>query len=195
MTWATWIEPARAALQRPRRLAEAEDSVPGQPGLYTIHGDATVWRELGLGEPPDGRPLYIGKAESSLLVRDVRTHFGDGRTGSSTLRRSFAALLHDSLGLRGRPRNPNNPERPANYGLSPEHDAKLTQWMRERLALATWARPSDCTVPLVTLEDALIDELQPPLNLTGSATAWGARIKEARAVMASEARAWMATGR
>lgn len=185
-----WISSARVALQRPHRLADVVGSVPSLPGLYAVHGDASVWRELGLGDPPDDRPLYIGKAEDSLLVRDVKTHFGDGRTGSSTLRRSFAALLHDSLGLRGMPRNPNNPERPANYGLSPEHDATLTRWMRERLALATWPRPADCRVPLAALERVLIDEVQPPLNLAGSATGWGARIKAARAAMAAEARAW-----
>lgn len=188
----TWFNSARAALQRPRGLAEAEGSVPGTPGLYAIHGDASVWRDLGLGEAPDGRPLYIGKAEKSLIVRDVETHFGDGRTGSSTVRRSFAALLRGSLGLRGLPRNLVNPERPENYGLSPEDDAKLTRWMRERLALATWSKPSACTVPLADLERALIDELQPPLTLNRGTTHWSTRIKDARAMMAGEARAWMA---
>lgn len=190
-----WIELAAADLRRARRIAEAENSVPAEPGLYAVHGDAGVWRELGLGDPPDDRPLYVGKAEDSLLVRDLKTHFGDGRTGSSTVRRSFAALLHDALELRGMPRNPAKPERPANYGLAPEHDARLTRWMRERLALATWARPSECAVPLVLLEDGLIDRWQPPLNLNRCATRWTADIKAARVKMASEARAWMARTR
>lgn len=185
-----WLVQVRAALQRARPLTEAEHAIPGQPGLYAVHGDADVWRELGLGEPPDDRPLYVGKAERSLIVRDVKTHFGDGRTGASTLRRSFAALLRDSLGLRGIPRNPARPDHFANYGLSAGHDATLTRWMRERLALATWGRPSDCALPLLILERALIDELHPPLNLTGSVTPWGGRIKAARAVMTLEARAW-----
>jgi hypothetical protein len=72
--------------------------VPGRPGLYAIYGGATTWNELGLGEPPDGRPLYIGKAEDSLVTRDLKTHFGDGRTGQSTVRRSFA---QHELGKRG----------------------------------------------------------------------------------------------
>lgn len=89
--------------------------VPDAPGLYAIHGGAFVWKELGLGRKPDGRPLYVGKAESSLLARDLRQHFADGRTGSSTLRRSFAALLHDRLELHGIPRNPAKPAYFANY--------------------------------------------------------------------------------
>ena len=75
--------------------------------------------QLGLGTPPDSRPLYVGKAEDSLVARDLRQHFTDGRTGSSTLRRSIAALLHDSMGLRGIPRNPQKPGYFSNYGLSP----------------------------------------------------------------------------
>ena len=66
--------------------------VPGRPGLYAIYGDAKTWNELGLGMAPDGRPLYIGKAEDSLIIRDLKTHFGDGRTGHSTVRRSFGRL-------------------------------------------------------------------------------------------------------
>lgn len=73
--------------------------VPASPGLYAIYAAADVWQQLGLGSPPDGQPLYVGKAEDSLVARDLRQHFTDGRTGSSTLRRSFAALLHDSMGF------------------------------------------------------------------------------------------------
>jgi len=47
-------------------IAEAKVDVPPRPGLYAVHGDASVWQELGLGEPTDARPLYVGKAERSL---------------------------------------------------------------------------------------------------------------------------------
>jgi len=98
------VAEAQQALGHARPLAGAHGVVPGRPGLYAIYGDAKTWKELELGKPPDGRPLYIGKAEDSLVARDLKTHFGDGRTGQSTVRRSFAALLHDTLGLRGVPR-------------------------------------------------------------------------------------------
>jgi hypothetical protein len=183
---------AREALDRSGPLAGAESTVPGGPGLYAIYGEATTWNELGLGDPPDGRPLYVGKAEDSLVTRDLKTHFGDGRTGQSTVRRSFAALLHDTLGLSGIPRNTAKPGYFSNYGLSAAHDAALTQWMREHLHLAVWPKPVDCEFTLGQVEGALLLELQPPLNLQGVATPWTAQVKLGRAVMAKEAQAWAA---
>jgi GIY-YIG catalytic domain len=91
------VAQARNALEKQRPLDRVEGLVPDRPGLYAIHGDGNTWTGLGLGKPPDDRPLYVGKAEDSLVARDVKTHFGDGRTGQSTVRRSFAALLHDEL--------------------------------------------------------------------------------------------------
>jgi transcriptional activator/GIY-YIG catalytic domain-containing protein len=110
---------ARRALAEASPLASADAIVPARAGLYAIYGERDAWRKLGLGMPPDGRPLYIGKAEDSLVSRDLKTHFGHGRTGQSTLRRSFAALLHDELGLRGVPRNTAKPGYYPNYGLWP----------------------------------------------------------------------------
>jgi hypothetical protein len=181
---------AREALHRSHPLSGAESTVPGRPGLYAIYGDASTWNELGLGEPPDGRPLYIGKAEDSLVTRDLKTHFGHGRTGQSTVRRSFAALLHDTLGLRGLPRNTAKPGYFSNYGLSAAHDATLTEWMREHLRLAVWPKPIECEFTLGQVETSLVVELLPPLNLQGVVTPWTAQVKTARAVMAEEARAW-----
>jgi hypothetical protein len=192
-----YVRDALLALERghSRPIAQAEAHVPPRPGLYAIHGSAETWVQLGLGEPPDKRPLYAGKAEDSLIARDFTTHFGDGRTGQSTMRRSFAALLHDALGLRGMPRNPDKPAYYSNYGLSAAHDATLTRWMRERLQLATWPKPREWHFTLKEVETALLRKLCPPLNLTDVVTPWTARVKTARAVMAAEARAWAADGR
>jgi hypothetical protein len=181
---------ARHSLEHHVPLAQAQASVPASPGLYGIYGDPATWRELGLGDPPDGRPLYIGKSEDDLVTRDLKTHFGDGRTGSSTVRRSFAALLRDSLGLRGVPRNPAKPGYFANYGLEPADDATLTRWMRQTLSLAVWPRPHTGSNSLTEIEKALLAELSPPLNVKDVVTPWTARVKAARAVMAAEARAW-----
>src|SRR5205823_4167655 len=62
-----------------------------------------------LATTPGDTPLYVGKAEDSLVQRDLQTLFGDGRTGSSTVMRSFAALLRQSLSLAVRPRDPAKP--------------------------------------------------------------------------------------
>lgn len=96
------LEQALEALSRPGRRADDKEHLKSNgPGLYAIHGAPAVWEQLGLGAPPDGRPLYVGKAEHSLVDRDVKQHFGTGRTGSSTLRRSVAGLLRAHLGSQG----------------------------------------------------------------------------------------------
>ena len=74
------------------------------PGLYAIHGEADAWRELGLGEPPDARPLYIGKAEDILASRG--TGEGVGEAGRNRLagiragipRRRVLAAVSDAGG-------------------------------------------------------------------------------------------------
>lgn len=182
------VAEASSCLGQKAPLAKAEHEVPRRPGLYAIHGAAKTWRELGLGDPPDPRPLYIGKAENSLVSRDLGTHFRNGRTGSSTVRRSFAALLRELLELSACPRNPRKAERFANYGLPPEHDERLTTWMRENLELGVWPKPERCD--LGQIEVLLLARFQPPLNLQNLTTPWTSDLKAARAVMANEARAW-----
>jgi hypothetical protein len=172
-------------------ICDAAAVVPDSPGLYAIYADSKVWRQLTLGEPPDDRPLYVGKAKDSLVTRDLRTHFVDGRTGSSTLRRSFAALLRAPLKLTPQPRNPENPERPANYGLPPAHDERLTEWMQLKLRIAVW--PTDARAPLEAIEKQALAHWQPPLNLKDVRTAWTTHVKAARAEMADQVRAAIST--
>lgn len=169
-------------------IAEAERTVPSVPGLYAVHGDADVWRELGLGDPPDDRPLYVGKAERSLAARDVRTHFCTGKTGWSTLRRSLAGLLADTLDLRGRPRTIENPGAFANFGLERAGDERLTAWMVDRLSLAVW--PSPGGVVLDDIETAVLAHLSPPLNLDKVTTGWGVQVRALRRKLADQARSW-----
>lgn len=171
-----------ASIARP----DAGARISPVPGLYAIRGSRATWGQLGLGDPPDDRPLYVGKAEESLVSRDLGAHFGDGRTGSSTLRRSFAALLHGTLGLRGLPRNTATPGYYANYGLSREHDAALTEWMWRELELAVWAKPSDVAL----IERAVLRRWEPPLNLKDVTTPWSTMLSAARRQMADEAREW-----
>jgi hypothetical protein len=168
-------------------IADAIDHVPSKPGLYAVYADPETWQQLNL-EMREHCPLYVGKAEQSLQSRDIRTHFATGRTGSSTVRRSFAALLRNPLGLRGVPRNMARPERPANFGLEPEGDQHLTAWMQERLFLAYWAKPAT-EVDLADIETAAIKMWQPPLNLVKVDRRLPA-LRHARRVMADDARTW-----
>lgn len=171
-----------------RSFGEASASVPDTPGLYAVHGGADVWAFLGLGVAPDGRPLYLGKAEHSLAGRDIRTHFATGKTGSSTLRRSLAGLLRDQLRLRGMPRNPAKPGHFSNYGLDAVGDEALTVWMRTHLRVAAWSSPPD--VHLGDLETALLQSLEPALNIDKVRTPWRTLVQAGRARLAAEARAW-----
>lgn len=119
---------ARAALCGERNeIVNALAHVPDAPRLYAVYGSHETWDELDLEGESEQRSLYVGKAERSLVSRDLQTHFATGRTGSSTVRRSFAALLRDSLDLRGQPRNLAKPERFANFGLAQPDDQRLTE--------------------------------------------------------------------
>lgn len=166
----------------------------GKPGLYAFYASASTWNDLGLGTPPDSRPLYVGKAENTLASRDVEGHFGmrkrgaQSPTGSSTLRRSLAALLAPERGYCGIPRNPAKPGYFSNFGLSVEHDDDLSAWMRSRLRLALW--PHDLVADLDGIETDVLGELLPPLNLDKVVTPWCNQVKAARKVLAAEARAW-----
>jgi hypothetical protein len=182
------VSEAVAALSAERhRIPEAISRVPPKPGLYAVHASEDTWAALGL-EYRNRIPLYVGKAERSLQARDIRTHFATGRTGSSTVRRSFAALLRDTLGLRGVPRNQHLPERPANFGLEPEADERLTNWMHEHLALAYWVN-AQTSVALDDIETGVIQAWLPPINLD-KVKPRPKRLSDARKVMADDARAW-----
>lgn len=172
-------------------IVEAEQAVPHHPGLYAVHADSSVWRNLGLGDPPDDRPLYVGKAERSLAERDVRTHFSTGRTGSSTLRRSLAGLLADELGLEGRPRNLAHPESFANFGLEAKGDERLTRWMVAHLRLAVWPAPEGAVLDVV--ETAVLERLLPPLNVAKVMTPWRSQVQSGRKRLAQQAKAWSAS--
>jgi len=184
----TDVATALEALGAPMSLQEARVALPSRPGLYAIHGKAAVWVELGLGVPPDVRPLYVGKAETSVADRDLRQHFETGRTGSSTLRRSLAALLAPTNSLRACPRNPAKPSHFANYGLEPASDAWLTNWMLSNLELAVWIPPAP--VDLRSVEHRVLAQLQPPLNLDGIVTRWTQHVSAARRALADMARRW-----
>ena len=178
-----------AALQGPRfSLADSMPSLPKRPGLYAIYGDRTAWRDLGLDRSSDDVALYIGKAEDSFVKRDLQSHFGDGRTGSSTVRRSFAALLRTRLSLSGMPRNPARPAHFSNFGLSPSDDAKLTRWMRQRLQIAVWPKDAECR--LADMETDLLRCLNPPLNIAKVRHAHRSFVQAQRKVMADQAQSW-----
>jgi len=181
---------ARASLTTPRhKLPEAAGHVANVAGLYAIYGAPETWELLGLVPPRDNCPLYVGKAERSLATRYV-THFQNGRTGRSTVRRTFAALLRQALGLSAIPRDLMKPTKFTHYGLSEAHDDTLSQWMNTKLELALWKKPPGCA-DLGAIEVGVINEWVPPLNIADNPSSqWSDMLRAARVVMAEDARAW-----
>lgn len=183
---------AQALRGRRWPVTEAPEHIPPAAGVYAIYGDRDAWGDLGYDYRAD-TPLYIGKSEDDLVDRDLRTHFAvntskPARTGSSTVRRSFAALLRDRLNLRAVPRRkPAKPRDFAHYALTPEGDDRLTAWMHAHLSIAVWPAPMDLDITLKTLEKAMLAAFDPLLNLT-DAPHPSPRLRAARKVMAAEAR-------
>ena len=108
--------------------------------------------------PPNGYFSRYRKAEDSLVRRDLKTRLAVGRTGvsktgSSTVRRSFAALLRDYLGLRVVPRNASKPCHCANFALEGEAEERLTDWMHATLTLAVWPKPDTIATVVSTPSD------------------------------------------
>lgn len=184
---------AQEALGHGRPLAGAARVVPDQPRLYAICGDAKTWTALQLGKPPDERPLYIGKAEDSLVARDLKTHFGDGRTGVDRPPLVRGAAAGHARSARCTAQRGQSGVLPRAAGLVCAHDSELTRWMKERLQLAVWSKPAECEFTLRAIKSALLTALLPPLNLRGVVTPWTTKVKAARAVMAEEARTWSVT--
>jgi hypothetical protein len=134
--------------------------------------------------------LYVGKAEVSLQARDLQQHFRSGSTGSSTIRRTFAALLRDELSFSGIPRNKAKPDKPSHFALADDHEAKLTAWMNDRLELAVWPQPIE-RGDLHAVEVGVIACFVPPLNIQDNASSpWREYVRKARARMADDARKW-----
>lgn len=187
---------ALAALSGERwDVAAAPAHIGPVPGLYAIYAPAAARSELGVSTSYAG-PLYVGKSEDNLVKRDLRTHFAADvgsmpTTGSSTVRRSFAALLRDVLDLTAVPRNLQNPGYFSQYGLAEGGDERLSSWMRLHLSIAVWEKPHGLRggETLTSIESAVIRKWHPPINLAGNVLPQEG-LRSARAAMAHEARSW-----
>ena len=178
----------RRLLSTTVRLAAATASpvdggAPAEPGLYawwTVPG--AVPGITGPRHPSAGfELLYVGIAgngpasRSTLRSRLLRNHIR-GTTGQSTLRRALAALLAEREGWRSRWTT-----RPV---LVRVDDDRLSVWMHDNLRVSWAVHPEPWTV-----ERAVIEELQPPLNQAGNrAHPLYAYVQETRATWREAAR-------
>jgi hypothetical protein len=180
------VSAALSALSaEPMSIATSTDGgVPDRPGLYALQGSEAVWQGLGLGSPPDARPLYVGKAGASLVSRRAR-RVSLRRAGRSPLSCRRATV---STSSRFHGRHDPEPKKWTHYALEERGDQQLTEWMRDHLLIAVW--PSPARTHLATVEGADMQKWLPPLNLIGVHTVLTSQVKAARAAMAARAREW-----
>jgi hypothetical protein len=136
-----------------------------KPGIYAFFylGDSQVVSDIPF---EDQAVLYIGKTESSQRSRDANTHFSDGKTGSSTVRRSLGAIFISKLELNPIPRNSTDYERGRNnfYKFDDASEAKITNWMVNHIAVS-YFEYTGSKENLKKIEIGLIQILNPTLNI------------------------------
>jgi hypothetical protein len=147
------------------------DGVPERAGLYSLAvPDGEAIGQLGLEElepeaPLASRVLYLGKSETSISDRLIDTHFAAGKSGHSTVRRTFGALL--GLSAIPRPSRITAPTRKqlmtmtANFAFNDVEERRLTAWMLSNIEVRAYATR---TVALGKLERDVGARLKPPLD-------------------------------
>ncbi|MBI9060153.1 MAG: hypothetical protein JEZ01_20465 [Labilibaculum sp.] len=135
------------------------------PGIYALFFIGDSFPILGNGVKKH-EIIYIGKTESSQEKRDAKTHFADGKTGSSTVRKSIGSLLHKSKKLNPIPRNLSDYEkgRVSMFKFDKASEEVITDWMKNNLALSFYEY-SKSSYEIEELETELIAELKPILNI------------------------------
>lgn len=141
------------------------DSFSDKPGIYVLF---FVGRDFPLANcsPKKEDIIYIGKTQSSQASRDRDTHYAAGKTGSSTLRRSFGAMLRSALKLNPIPRGQADIDklRTSHFKFDQKSEEKLSEWMRNNLALSFYEFTKG-NVELDELESFLVKQIQPILNI------------------------------
>jgi hypothetical protein len=166
------VNAALAALDHdPNRIAAS--AWPGtlkdldSPGLYSWWVDQGGARDLslGLGEKVEPGRIYAGQTGATKWPSGVtgkatlRSRIGSqhirGRIGGSTFRLTLAAALVQGLNL----------DRASAGRLDPGSEKKVSAWIGAHLELATHAFTE--RDPLKNLEDRVLVDLDPPLNIEG----------------------------
>lgn len=102
--------------------------------------------------------IYTGIASKNLRQRDYRTHFVGNDASYSTLRKSIGCLFGYDL-------IPRKESDTKHKRFKPDDEEKLTKWMISNLILV-FVENADPE----PLEEKLIAELNPPLNLKKTPT-------------------------
>lgn len=153
-------------MAEPSSAFPADPIAAGNAGLYSWWADAEA-QELFLreGRVAVGKFLYVGQAgatrwpsgrrSTATLKSRIRSNHIRGNLSSSTFRRTISALLRRPLNLRL-----SGPGK-----LVREDNRRVTRWIRDHLRIAIV--PSEDRDSLESLEQAVLDTLDPPFNLDG----------------------------
>ena len=156
-------DPSRS--EHPRTFP-ADPVASESPGLYSWWADTeaqNLFRQVV--ETPIGKFLYVGQAgatrwpsgrkSTATLKSRIRSNHMRGNLSSSTFRLTISALLRDPLKLHlAEPRK-----------LSREDNRLVSDWIRDHLRVTIV--PLEDRDSLEDVEQAVLDRLDPPLNLRG----------------------------
>lgn len=142
-----------------RPLVDKVDYIPNLAGNYIIClNEGSDVPEIGIDlhfQLYAGlRVLYVGVSKRSLRNRDFKQHFNGNNAGRSTLRKSLGSLF--GYTKIARDKKPNGKTK-----FNATDEEKLSNWMLNNLTLFYESNSE----PLV-VEDKMIIELNPPLNLS-----------------------------
>lgn len=136
------------------------------PGLYSWWADSearsVIGYQLGLDVPAlvyagqAGATRWpSGKKSTATLASRIRSNHINGNASSSTFRLTLSAVLLEPLKLQV-----TKPGR-----LAPESNRAVSSWIKDHLRVAIVAYDDRDT--LGRIEDAILDALDPPLNIEG----------------------------
>ena len=152
--------------EHPREFS-ADSIAAAKPGLYSWWADAEAQKLFlrAAGGFSVGRLLYVGQAgatrrpsgrkSTATLKSRIRTNHIRGNLSSSTFRHTISALLREPLNLRL-----------AEPGkLMPDENRRVSTWIEDHMRVAIVAIVD--REYLGRIELAVLDTLDPPLNLKG----------------------------
>ena len=139
------------------------DYINDIPGVYAIALNSNDFPFFNDPSIVEGTILYVGKSESSIKKRVYKSHFSNGKTGSSTLRRSLGAILKDDLELEPVPRSMRE-KKFRDYKFIHDGEVRLTNWMVDNLSISFYDYTKG-KKRLNMIETEIIKSLVPILNL------------------------------
>jgi len=148
-----------------KKSYHAISSFSKSPGIYALFFHGSEFPLPGYN-PKEDEIIYLGKTESSQASRDRDTHFSSGKTGSSTIRRTFGALLREKLELKPIIRSQSDiiKGRISHYKFDQLSEEKLTKWMVQNLGLSFYEVKASAS-EIDRLETHLIQIQKPILNI------------------------------